>query len=238
MNVLPLYHRVFLALRDRIVNGVYDAQVPLPTEKQLCLEYTVSRATVRRAMELLEEEGLIVRRQGVRTYARALGYKATQQRRNLDLLTQNKEHLKILPGDIDQSYQVIKPDKDISRQFAYAEKLGRVARIRLQSGQPYCYVVTYLPLQIADQINWPGLGVKPVITAAVEAGYEFVKTEQVITATVADDELAAAMETPIGAPLLRLSGLFLDDQNNAIMRKDGYFHPDGFEYRMTLYNDK
>ncbi len=236
MNLLPLYHRVFLSLRDQIVNGAYDWREPLPSENQLCKEYEVSRATVRRALELLEEEGLLDRRQGARTYIRALGYRPGQQRRNLDLVTQADNYKELFAGDIQQSYSVIKTDKELARQFGKRKQLGRVVRVRELKGKPFCFVVTYMPLELADQINWAKLGSTPVITAVADAGYEFVKTEQVITATVADEESAVALDTPIGSALLRVSGLFLDADDVAVMRKDGYFRPDTFEYRTTLYS--
>jgi GntR family transcriptional regulator len=238
MSVLPLYHRVFLSLRDQVVNGVYDSRAPMPSEKQLCAEFEVSRATIRRAMVLLEEEGLIERRQGARTFAKALGYKGTAQRRNLDLLARKANHLDLLPGDIHQHYEVIEPDKETWRQFNKPDRLGRVVRVRESDGKPYCFVVTYMPLHLADRIDWAKLGATPVITAAAEAGYKFVKTEQVITATVANEESAAALGTPMGSALLRISGLFIDKDGNAVMRKDGYFRPETFEYRMTLYSEE
>jgi GntR family transcriptional regulator len=238
MSLLPLYHRIFLALRDQIVNGVYDCRKPMPSENSLCAEFSVSRATIRRALGLLEEEGLVERRQGARTYAKAIGYKASQQRRNLDLLGRKKNHLELLPGDVSQHYKVVTPDKQLWRQFRKCDKLGRVERVRESRGRPYCFVVTYMPLEIANRIAWGKLGPKPVITAAVEAGFDFAKVEQTISATVADEESAAAMQSPIGSPLLRVSGLFIDAEGYAIMRKDGYFHPDSFEYSMTLYKDR
>jgi len=238
MSVLPLYHRVFLSLRDRIVNGIYDSREPMPAENSLCAEFDVSRATIRRALGLLEEEGLVERRQGARTYARAIGYKGSQQRRNLDLLGRKKSHLEMLPGDIRQHYEVVTPDKKLWRQFGKQDKLGRVERVRESRGKPYCFVVTYMPLEIAGRIDWDNLGSRPVITAAEDAGFDFVKVEQTITATVADEQSSVAMQAPIGSPLLRLSGLFVGADDKAIMRKDGYFHPNSFEYSMTLYKNK
>ena len=237
MSVLPLYHRVFLLLRDQIVNGAYDSREPMPSEKSLCAEFDVSRATIRHALTLLEEEGMVERRQGARTYAKALGYKASQQRHNLDLLGRKKNYLDMLPGDIRQHYAVITPDKKLWRQFQKQDRLGRVERVRESHGKPYCFVVTYMPLEIADCIAWDSLGSKPVITAAAEAGYDFIKVKQTISATVADEESATAMQTPIGSPLLCVSGLFVGADDAAIMRKDGYFHPDSFEYSMTLYKN-
>lgn len=233
MTVLPLYHRVFISLRDKILNGIYERTAPLPSEKKLCDEYEVSRATIRHALELLEEEGLVDRRQGARTWPSPLGYE-TSDRRNLDVLGGGNNYLELFEGEVEQGYELIEPDKKTWRQFDKQAQLGRVARVRRSGGKPYCFVVTTMPLEIADRIDWNTLGSKPVITAAREAGYDFVKVEQTISATVASEEAAAAMEAPIGSPLLRISGLFIDAGGRAVMRKDGYFHPDSFEYRMTL----
>ena len=236
MSVLPLYHRVFITLRDQIINGVYDAREPMPSENELRKEYDVSRATIRKAMELLEEEGLVERRQGARTYAKALGYKTAENRRNLESIAREEQHLELLPGEIQQHYEIITPDKSLSRQFNQARQLGRVVRVREENKKPYCFVVTYLPMEIADRISWEKLGAKPVLTVVADAGYDFVKTEQVITATVADEESSKALAVPVGSPLLRISGLFIGGDEKPVMRKDGYFHPDSFEYRMTLYS--
>jgi GntR family transcriptional regulator len=236
MSVLPLYHRVFITLRDQIINGMYATGVPMPSENELRKEYDVSRATIRKAMELLEEEGLVERRQGARTYAKALGYKTAENRRNLESITREEQHLELLPGQIQQHYEIITPDKSLSRQFNQARQLGRVVRVREQNKKPYCFVVTYLPMEIADRISWEKLGAKPVLTAVADAGYGFVKTEQVITATVADEESSKALAVPVGSALLRISGLFIGPDEKPVMRKDGFFHPDSFEYRMTLYS--
>jgi GntR family transcriptional regulator len=236
MSVIPLYHRIFVTLREQILNGEFDHRTPLPSEKKLCDEYDVSRATIRKSLNLLEEEGLIERRQGAPTYARALGYRGVQLRGNLDILGRKGGHGELLPGEVSHQYAVIKPDKETWRQFEKQDELGRVVRVREVDGRPYCFVVTYMPLNIADQIDWAGLGDTPVITAVVVAGYSFVKTEQVISAVTADDESATALGVPVGSPLLRVSGLFVDAEEKAVMRKDGYFRPESFEYRMTLYN--
>ncbi|NND54560.1 MAG: GntR family transcriptional regulator [Gammaproteobacteria bacterium] len=235
MATLPLYYRTYLALRDRIVNGDYDPQQPLPGEQQFAVELKVSRATLRRAFELLAEEGLIERRQGKRTYPRLLGYESKQQRRNLELGSSVTGYRGLFPGTVDMDVQQVKADAELRAQFG-RRRLGRVMRVRTSKGAPYCFVVTFLPLSIADKIDWPALDRTPVISAVEAAGYAFVKVEQVITATVADEESAAAINVPLGSPLLRVSGLFIDKQGDAMMRKDGYFLPDSFEYRTTVYN--
>jgi DNA-binding GntR family transcriptional regulator len=59
------YEQVAAHVRSLIKRGRPKVGAPLPSEKELCDELGVSRNTVRRAYELLVDEGLVVRRQGV-----------------------------------------------------------------------------------------------------------------------------------------------------------------------------
>lgn len=60
----PKYQSIADSLRQEIENGQYSTQQLLPTEQLLCQRFQISRQTVRRALSLLEDEGLITRRQG------------------------------------------------------------------------------------------------------------------------------------------------------------------------------
>ncbi|MFN8648495.1 trehalose operon repressor [Streptococcus sp.] len=58
------YQEIFNDLQEKILNGSYLAGVLLPTEKELQDQYKVSRDTVRKALRLLTEKGLIQKVQG------------------------------------------------------------------------------------------------------------------------------------------------------------------------------
>ena len=60
----PKYQSIANSLRREIESGQYSSKQRLPTEQLLCQRFQISRQTVRRALSMLEEEGLIVRRQG------------------------------------------------------------------------------------------------------------------------------------------------------------------------------
>ena len=60
----PKYQSVASSLRQEIENGQYSSRQLLPTEQLLCQRFQISRQTVRRALAVLENEGLITRRQG------------------------------------------------------------------------------------------------------------------------------------------------------------------------------
>ena len=63
----PLYLQVANALRDEIVSGDYPVGSQLPSEEELCKRFDVSRYTVREALRLLRDDGLVSSRQGAGT---------------------------------------------------------------------------------------------------------------------------------------------------------------------------
>src|ERR1700722_11288332 len=68
---VPLYHRVFVALRGRIVGGEYPVGSQMPTENAFIAEFGVGRHTVRAALQQVEQEDLIERFAGRGTFVSA-----------------------------------------------------------------------------------------------------------------------------------------------------------------------
>jgi DNA-binding transcriptional regulator YhcF (GntR family) len=66
----PLYKQLADALRDDLSNGRFKPGESLPSEIELCTLYTVRRPSVRKALALLREEGLITTRRGERSVVR------------------------------------------------------------------------------------------------------------------------------------------------------------------------
>lgn len=67
---MPLYYRTELALRNAIASGLFHAGDQLPPESELAKRYSVSRITIRNALQRLEEDGLISRSRGRGTFVR------------------------------------------------------------------------------------------------------------------------------------------------------------------------
>ena len=59
------YREIAEALRDRVDGGEFPSGRLLPSEAELSRAYEASRVTIRRALELLRDEGLLDARQGV-----------------------------------------------------------------------------------------------------------------------------------------------------------------------------
>ncbi len=68
LSYKPLYRQIYDILYQRITSSVYKIGEELPPEKSLAAEFGVSISTIRQAVGLLVEEGLIIRKQGVGTF--------------------------------------------------------------------------------------------------------------------------------------------------------------------------
>jgi len=68
---ITAYNQMAQTLRERILSAAWKPGRQLPTERALCDRFAVSRITVRRALQILEEEALVRRRQGRGTFVNA-----------------------------------------------------------------------------------------------------------------------------------------------------------------------
>ena len=77
MDNMPKHRRAYKALRHDILIGKYDAEAKFPSESMLMRRFSVSRITIRRAMDDLKKEGFLEARSGSGTYLSALARHAT-----------------------------------------------------------------------------------------------------------------------------------------------------------------
>lgn len=68
---MSLYYQLKTILAEKIHSGQWKVNDRIPTERELCDAYGVSRATVRLALGELENEGLLYRKQGKGTFVAA-----------------------------------------------------------------------------------------------------------------------------------------------------------------------
>lgn len=112
MSDSPLYHQIYLDLLTKIESGEYSENAYLPAERVLCDEYHVSRSTIRRTLNDLEQEGYITRIHGNGNFVRPKAYDQSLSKAHSfagELLTQGVQ----LRNEI-LDYELITTDKYLS----------------------------------------------------------------------------------------------------------------------------
>jgi len=139
---VPLYHQIALTLRSRAEAG------GLATEQQLCAEFGVSRTTVRQALGLLKQDGLLKSRRGV-------GTRFLPQAPARRLTSSIGDPLHAGLGTVEKivSIERVEPPGD-ARIFLDAdeEPIVRLVRVHTLDGAPLSVVVTYMQARYAPKV--------------------------------------------------------------------------------------
>lgn len=158
----PLYEEVADHLREGINDGTYPPGSALPSEPALVTTYGTARGTVRRALQLLAQEGLIVSSQGRGHVVRAwepLWWTLTSWERKheaagpgLDAWESDVAQQSRKPGQRVSVSIVLPPDTVRERLELPADQTTVVlrSRIRTVDGQPWQISDSYFPHHIAD----------------------------------------------------------------------------------------
>ena len=233
-NVTPLYHKVYVVLREKILSNEFDPDLPLPGEHQLAEDFGVSRVTIRRTLKNLELDGLVSRVRGVGTYPIPKPVPLRDRYNTGGLLDPNglgNEKIRtqtLTMGPIDC------PPVMARRFGRKLDKVFHVQRVRATGAEPFTLLNVYLPLSVADCLDKRALRHKPVITLVEETGPELVRTEQAISARLADDAIADLLDLPTGSALIAIDTVFADRGDRIQVVMEGLFRPDLYEYRTTM----
>jgi DNA-binding GntR family transcriptional regulator len=136
------YNRIATALADRIASGVYATGCRLPSGSELCREFGVSPMTVRRALAVLDNQGLISGEKGRGVFARSVDLGDSAFR--LDSLTgdwlDESAEIRLL------SAEMTRADERVARILAVAqgERVVYLRRLVLHEGNPVMYHTEYI----------------------------------------------------------------------------------------------
>ncbi len=232
------YRTLAAQIRNAIRNGEYADGRQLPTEEQLVASYSVSRQTVRRAMQDLVSEGIIYRVAGRGTYPVA------EQDRYVNHFGSVEE---LMALSLDTECEVVSPlqrrvdVETASRLRLPSDELFAVTLVRLHADIPFCYTSVYLPPRIGRlltdvaELSSPRRSQVTVI-GLIDARMNgsITAAEQSVSAAGAPSFAARHLGREVGEPLLRIDRLYFDDSDDPVELAVSYFDPEHYSYRVKL----
>lgn len=234
---LPLYHRLYVILRERIVNGDYRAGHVLPSEADLMASFGVSRITVKRALDDLAEEGLLERSRGRGTTVTQAGASmrvGSPISASIDgLLTSLSVIGQGTSVEIDAfEYQPASPYVAEQLRIPAGTVIQRASRVRHLKGEPFSHSTSYLLESIGRSFTREDMITTPLIDL-IQRAVAISQVQQAITCTLADTVSARLLKVSVGSPLLKLRRVFFDTEGRPVNFAEILYTPDRFEYRMT-----
>lgn len=235
---VPLYHRLYLVLRQQIEDGRYPAGRPLPGELEISRQHGVSRITVRRTMEMLTADGLVDRRRGRGTFARsgALGTPITGQLSGLaDNLSSYAEHTSVTL----HSCETVPASPAVAGilEIAAGSPVQRAVRTRGREGVPVSLLTTHVPAALGLTYTREELASGSLIRLLERGGARVDSAQSTITAKLADTFSAPLLGIRVGQPLIALARTVRDETGRPIEALSSLYRPDQYEVRLAMSRD-
>ncbi len=231
----PLYQQIYDLLRARIMDGTLALNDRLPAEQDLTKALGVSRITVKRAMNELAVAGLVRRQRGIGTvviYDVAAPTVKGSFENMIDGLTRMGIETEVQL--LDCTIGAVSPAISESLDMPTGSSVQRIVRLRSLDGEPFSYLVTYIPYDIAEGYDDKLLATESLIKLLEKAGHAPVEAEQTITATSAAPAVAANLGVAPGSPLLRIHRIMKDETGRPVQDITAHYRADRFEYHMRL----
>ncbi|CAM3073173.1 GntR family transcriptional regulator [Filibacter tadaridae] len=229
-----LYVQVIERLKQDIESGVFKENERFPSEFDLARSLGVSRATLREALRVLEEDKVIVRKHGVGTFVNPK-----------PLFSSGIEHLSSVssmirdagmePGTIFMDVSETEPCDENAARFDCSDedRITTIKRVRTADGEPVVYCI--------DQVlskNLP-LGVERLVSDslfdAIEKSGE-IRIDQAVTHIEPvgyDDVASPILRCGVDVPLLVLLQQHYSEEGEMVLYSKNYFRADKFSFHVV-----
>jgi len=204
-------------LRRSVEAGELTAGRLLPSESELSTVHGVSRVTVRKALELLRDEGLIDSRQGFGWFVAA------------DPLRQALGRLGTIEGQLSElgvaSERRVVGFRFVSappraRQVLGSSSVLEVRRVNLADGEPFARVTVWCPDELGASLSRAQVEKAPFYELL---GIEIGRATQTIGAAAASATDAELLQVPVGSPVLRCERVTRDVDDRPILLSEHVF---------------
>ena len=229
-NSLPLYQQLQRALRHAIENRVLGPDDALPPERDLANEFKVSRITVRKAIDGLVSEGLLIRRQGSGTFV------STRVEKNFSKLTSFSEDMRArgrTPRStwLKRSIGSVTPEEALALRSSPGTPVYRFHRIRFADESPMCVEYATVLASCLPSLDAVESSLYEALERSGNRPARALQRLRAVLFTTEQAELLHAKERDAGLLVERLG--FLKD-GRAVEFTQSYFRGDTYDFVAEL----
>ncbi|OEG00462.1 GntR family transcriptional regulator [Vulcanibacillus modesticaldus] len=229
----PLYLLVIDKIKQDIENGVLQPGNRLPSEFVLSKQLGVSRATLREALRILEDENVVIRKHGVGTFVNAKPV-FTSGIEELNSITNMIEKNNQKAGTIFLSNEFITASKSDIKALKINEgdKIIRIERIMTADNEPVVYCIDKIPESVLPQ----DFELKEESSmfqileqhADIHISYAVADIEPIGS----HEKISSLLQSPPESSLLVLRQVHYDIMDRPVLSSVNYFRADKFRFQV------
>lgn len=228
------YHQLATLFRRRIEAGQWQVGAQIPTVDELATECGVARATIRQALDLLEDDQLIERYRARGTFVRK------RPAENLWCAV-GTDWSGLLRPSYDATIEILhdEPDRVL---HAFEEQIGTLApayrhvrRRHWRHGQPFLLADLHIDERLRDRITQRDLESKTALRLISEVeGVEIADARQTLTIGTADIETSEALGISLDSPVAFVHRQALDQDGVLVLDAKGIYRGDVVKFDVKL----
>lgn len=226
------YEVIAYDVRKKILSGEYPKNSQLPLEKDMCEIYDVSRITVKKAIDSLVQEGLVVKRRGSGTFVK--DFDSYEEDNNIpnrlvpfsELFKNKKTSTDILVFDIVKPSELVAEKLNIKdTDFVY-----RIGRKRNVENTPFCVEYSFIPinlilgLTIVHAVDSISNYVENIMGLKIQSGHKEIFADN------AEIEVAEQLGLEENSAILRINQVTFLDTGQPFEYAQYYYPSRSFKY--------
>jgi GntR family transcriptional regulator len=234
---IPLYHQLQAIIDARIASGEWAPGRQLPSERELCEEFGVSRITVRQALAALANEGRLARQQGIGTFVAPV--RIQQYLNRLTGFTDEMAERGQQPGGRLLRLERVPASTAVAHSLHHSpgDPVVVVQRLRLSGGEPLALETAHLPADRCPGILDESLADHSLYRLLVDKyGIVPTRAEQQIEAMACPAPEALLLGVRKGLPTLHMIRVTYDQEERPFEHTESYYRGDRYIFHVELVN--
>jgi GntR family transcriptional regulator len=233
---LPQYKRIKVELTRMLSSGALAPGEALPTEKQLAARYGVSVGTIRRAVDDLVAEHVLVRQQGRGTY---LATFSPDRMLNRFWPVVRRDGVREIPIVQTLSFEKIRAAKEVAVSLAIkpADPAYRIVNVMLMGGNPVLMDEIYIAQGLfPDLTEADFVARESTIYGLYQSRYgiQIVRTVDQLHSVPADLQTARVLGVPMATPLLEVIRIAYTFHDKPVETRRTVLFTERYEYRNAI----
>ena len=231
---IPVYVQLMDDITSQIENGTLNVGSKLPSERELCEQYDVSRITVRQAVQELEKDGFVNTYRGRGTYVASRRY--NQDMSCLYSFTKSMEQLGMTISTKLIEFEKIQCDDSVARKMKCdtGTEVYRFKRVRYADDEPLLLVTTYLPCK-----RFPDFDSERLVTGSLYSmmadtyDVNFTEAKESLQSVRSRSDEVKLLKLKRGEPCMKIDR-YTYEKDEIIEYAIGIAGGDKFKYNVTL----